>query len=137
MDYFTFPVILMDLDYENVKKERDVTGDSGFDMEYTIGSADIHPDYKLIRLQDSWLPTEDNFHAALDGDFSACSASFENIGSFDIPMSKKEFRKMYDDFMKTNKVEKTVIYFTNQKDLQDFLKQQSNEESEESDESGN
>jgi hypothetical protein len=137
MEYFKFPVVLMDLDYENIKKEKEVL-EPNFNIEYTIGEAEIHPECKLIRLQDSWLPTEDNFHAALDGEFTACSASFESIGSFDIPMSKEKFKRMYDKFMDKNEPKKTVIYFTNQKDLQEFLKNQENEQAtEESAEPGN
>ena len=128
MEFFEFPIICIDPDYEQNKREK-ATGSLDSSVEYTIGMAQITPDARLIKLNDSWLPTEDDFRLALDGEFNACTAAFDGIGSYDIPMTRQRFMKMYNKFqekLEKSKPQVEIIHLQTKEQIQEFLKQLNN-----------
>lgn len=103
---FTFPIIMVDGDNEEKKGKLGLPGDDNLDI--ISGEADC-PYYDFISVTDRWLPTEESFNRALDGDFDACYVLFANSGGYVVPWSRTRFKKELSKFIETVKTDSPTI----------------------------
>jgi hypothetical protein len=132
MNFISIPVISIDNDYEQVKREREVS--PSMTADYVITTLEITPRATILKIQDSWLPTEESFYQAQDGIFTACSVTFDGLGTYDIPMNKTEFKELFSEEKKKisgefiSNVE--VVHLQGKEQITEFLKKIQNESEE-------
>lgn len=98
---------MVDGDNEDRKQSLALPGENEVDI--IIGEADC-PYYDFISVSDRWLPTEESFRKALDGEFEACYVVFSISGSYVVPWNKKKFKRELAKFTKsqpTNNISST------------------------------
>lgn len=97
-ELFTFPIVMIDGDNEEKKKEdKEKFGrlpnqeeeEEDYDMIY--GEAE-YPYWDFIGIEDRWLPSVESLDKALKGQFEACIVRFLHAGQLLVPWSKKKFK---------------------------------------------
>jgi hypothetical protein len=100
-ELFKFPIIMIDGNIEEKKqKDSEMLGLSLGEPEPDIiyGEAEC-PYYDFLSISDRWLPTDESFDKAKNGEFDACNVVFLNSGGYIVPMSKEEFKEKLNKFI--------------------------------------
>ncbi len=96
MEVFKFPIVMMD------KKAASSDGMEGLgisrDVEYAIGYVELEDISDYIGMTDRWMPSEDSYQRAVNGDFEACNVMFDKSGMFTVPMPRKKFRRLLEEY---------------------------------------
>lgn len=97
---FSFPIIMIDGDVEDQKREiaKNRAMEEDFQVEIIEGTAEC-PYYDFLSISDHWLPTKESYALALMGKFEACFVKFSNSGSYLVPWPKNFFKKKYKMFV--------------------------------------
>lgn len=91
-ELFTFPIVLIDGDNENKKRESShLYKDDDIDIDMIFGEAE-YPFTDFMGIEDRWLPSSGSLNKALDGKFDACVVNFARVGQLLVPWSKKKFK---------------------------------------------
>lgn len=125
---FKFPVIVLDGDKEEKKHERiERLGLPSEDEEpVRIITAEIEvPYFDFVSVMDRWLPTDDSYEKALNGEFDACWVVFLHSGGFLVPWNKSKFKREYKKFVDLLPKEVPIVLnFKTKEDLLDFYDKQ-------------
>jgi hypothetical protein len=125
---FKFEIVMVD----GAKEEEKLLKSQKMGMETKKEPVDIImgeaecPYYDLISITDRWLPTEESYQNALNGQFDACSVVFLHSGTYVVPWPKRVFKKRYNEFVsklpqKKQEKEVQMVGFT-KAELMDALK---------------
>lgn len=133
-NYFKFPSIQVDGDYELLKEERKekaiIESEIVFQPEFIVCETEIHASENINLLSEAWYPSEEGVIDALDnGNFPCTRVTFSKSGQFLIPWRKEEFKKNWEEFHKKSKFENIkFISFNNKNDLTTYFENLLNNE---------
>lgn len=99
---FRFPSIMLDSDNEERRKKLGLPGEE--DAEIIRGESE-YPYYDFVGICDRWLPTQDSFSRAKEGEFDACYVTFSNVGTILVPWNKEKFKKKFNEFIASLKAD--------------------------------
>lgn len=122
-DFFTFPSIHIDGDYEITKEERKekMGGEVEFNPEYLICYTEVGPDDEVMFLTEAWYPSESGFAYARDNEEFPCTrVTFGNAGTFLIAWNKNKFKKLWSDF-KDGLPKMEIIHLKGEEQIENFL----------------
>lgn len=94
-DYFKLPIILIDGDHEELKREQ---GTSNLNADFIISELEVPYYDTIISIMDSWIPTEKGRSKAFDNTFTACHVTFMEAGGFRVKMTKSRFKDEWSKF---------------------------------------
>ena len=96
---FVFPIVMIDGDemQEKDKLNALLNKDDDDDLEAIHGEAEV-PYFDLVGLVDKWGPNRESKERARRGVFDHCMVIFQTAGIYLSPMSKREFKKKFEEF---------------------------------------
>ena len=123
-NYFKFPSVHIDGDYEQIKEERDEamgSSDKIFNPEYIICETEVALTDDVMFITDAWYPSEDGFSYVRDNAKFPCSrVTFADAGQFLCALSKARFKKLWSEAKETFKPKMQFLELTKE-DIENFL----------------
>lgn len=99
---FKFPIIMVDGEFEDSKREQYeklAIGNAGT-YDLIQGEAEC-PYYDFLCVSDRWEPKEDSVIKAIEGEFDACLVQFQSCGTYIVPWTKEKFKDKYKKFVES------------------------------------
>lgn len=125
-NYFKFPSIYIDGDYELLKEERSKTfsTDTEFNPEYLICETEVSIDDHIVSVAEAWEPSENGVITALDTNtLNFTRVKFFDAGQYLIPWTKKEFKEKWEKYKGKKNTESKLIALKGKDEILDFFKQ--------------